>query len=169
MAKESCRKISTKESRWNNLGEKISSKNLGKKICSKESCQKNLVKIVLSKEFCRKRNLVKIILPKNLVARFIVKMSLKNLVKKESHWKNIIVNLVKNNSCLKNVWLHQFVLVKSLYCSDCASLCSSSEAMLKLSFVICTTLSTPGFLIINSICLDRYLLIENVMQLGFWS
>ena len=39
--------------------------------------------------------------------------------------------------------------------------------MLKLSFVICTTLSTPGFLIINSICLDRYLLIENVMQLGF--
>ena len=39
--------------------------------------------------------------------------------------------------------------------------------MLKLSFVICTTLSTPGFLIIDSICLDRYLLIENVMQLGF--
>ena len=56
---------------------------------------------------------------------------------------------------------------KSLYAFECASLCSSSESMLKLSFVICTTLSTPGFLIIDSICLDRYLLIENVMQLGF--
>ena len=56
---------------------------------------------------------------------------------------------------------------KSLYAIECASLCSSSESMLKLSFVICTTLSTPGFLIIDSICLDRYLLIENVMQLGF--
>ena len=53
------------------------------------------------------------------------------------------------------------------FLEESATLCSSSEDMLKLSFVICTTLSTPGFLIIDSICLDRYLLIENVMQLGF--
>ena len=59
------------------------------------------------------------------------------------------------------------VSYKSFYAVECVSLCSSSESMLKLSFVICTTLSTPGFLIIDSICLDRYLLIENVMQLGF--